>query len=296
MSDIDDLYPGFASHWIDTRAGRIFARSRGAGPPLLLLHGFPQSLAMWHRVAPALAARFSVVMMDLRGYGWSDAPRSEGGAAYAKRVMGEDVVAVMEALGHVRFRVAAHDRGARVAYRLALDHPGRIERLALLDIMPTFEQWKLIRADANVAPHWRFLAEPAPKPETEISRDPNAYFEGLLASWSAAKSLRAFDARAVAQYRNAWGDPGRIHAFCEDYRAGATLDVAADEADLAAGRKIACPVKVICGSGYLTSAEKPLSIWQRTFAPQATGVTLDCGHFVAEEAGDAVAAELLAFM
>ena len=213
MSDLNDLFPGFASHWIDTQAGRIFARSHGSGPPLLLLHGFPESNVMWHRIAPALAAKFSVVLMDLRGYGWSDAPRSKGGALYSKRAMGEDVITVMEALGHVRFRMAGHDRGGRVAYRLALDHPGRAERLALLDIMPTAEQWTLIRGDASIAPHWPFLALPEPQPETEIARGANSYFEGLMTQWTAAKSLRPFDARAIAHYRAAWGDPARIHAF-----------------------------------------------------------------------------------
>ena len=296
MSAPSELFPGFASHWIDTRAGRIFARSHGSGPPLLLLHGFPQTHVMWHRVAPALAEKFTVVLMDLRGYGWSDAPRSSGGAAYSKRVMGEDVVTVMEALGHVRFRLAGHDRGGRVAYRLALDHPGRIERLALLDIMPTSEQWRVIESDPAVAPHWPWLARPEPQPESEIARGPDAYFEGLLSKWSAAKSLRAFDARAVGQYRAAWGDPTRIHAFCEDYRAGATLDRAADEADLAAEKTLAMPVKIICGTDYLTQAEAPLQVWRRTFAPDAVGATLACGHFVAEEAGEAALAELLNFL
>ena len=142
MSDFTDLFPGFASHWIDTQAGRIFARSKGDGPPLILLHGFPQTHAMWHRVAPVLARRFHVVAMDLRGYGWSSAPDSEAGAEYTKRRMGEDVIAVMGALGHVRFRVVGHDRGARVAYRLALDHPGHLESLALLDVLPTSEVWR----------------------------------------------------------------------------------------------------------------------------------------------------------
>ena len=296
MSDLNDLFPGFDSHWIDTKAGKIFARSHGSGPPLLLLHGFPQTNVMWHRIAPALAQTFSVVLMDLRGYGWSSAPRSRSGEAYSKRAMGEDVVTVMEALGHVRFRAAGHDRGARVAYRLALDHPGRIERLALLDIMPTVEQWKVIRADAGVSAHWPWLARAEPLPENDIARGPDAYFEGLLSVWSKAKSLRAFDARAAAHYRAAWGDPTRIHAFCEDYRAGATLDLAADEADIAAKKIISAPVKIISGTAYLTQAEALLTIWRRTFAPGAVGATIDCGHFLAEEAGDATLAELLSFM
>lgn len=294
MTDLSDLFPGFASHWIDTEAGKIFARSGGSGPPLLLLHGFPQTHVMWHKLAPALAAKYSVVAMDLRGYGWSSAPGSHQGALYSKRAMGEDVVTVMEALGHVRFAVAAHDRGGRVAYRLALDHPGRIAKLALLDIMPTFEMWKFIRL-AGAAPHWPFLALPEPQPENEIAKNPDAYFEKLLGGWAAKPDLRSFDARAVGQYRAAWGDPLHIHAMCEDYRAGATLDVAADEADMAAGRTIACPVHVIVGSTFLTGKESPLAVWQRTFAPHASGLTLPCGHFVAEEDPEATQASLLGF-
>ena len=294
MTDLNDLFPGFASHWIDTPAGRIFARSGGAGPPLLLLHGFPETHVMWHKVAPGLAAHFSVVAMDLRGYGWSSAPRSQGGALYSKRAMGEDVVAVMEQLGHVRFHLAGHDRGGRVAYRLALDHPGRIDRLCLLDIMPTFEMWKLVRS-AGLAPHWPFLALPEPQPETEIGKNPDAYFDLLLGLWSGGNGLRGFDARAVGQYRAAWGDPTHIHAMCEDYRAGATLDVAADDADMAAGKTIANPMHVVCGATFLTGAEPPLAVWHRTFAPQATGTTLSCGHFVAEEDPQATLAEMLTF-
>ena len=294
MTDLTDLFPGFASHWIDTDAGKIFARSGGAGPPLLLLHGFPETHVMWHKVAAGLAAKYSVVAMDLRGYGWSAAPRSHNGSLYSKREMGEDVVAVMEALGHVRFHLAGHDRGGRVAYRLALDHPGRIDRLCLLDIMPTFEMWKFIKA-AGAAPHWPFLALPEPQPETEISKNPNAYFEKLLGQWASNPTLQGFDARAVAQYRAAWGDPTRIHAMCEDYRAGATLDVAADEADMAARKTILSPVHVICGATFLSGKEPPLAVWRRSFAPQASGVTLTCGHFVAEEDPAATLASMLTF-
>ena len=297
-ADVTDLFPGFASHWIDTEAGRIFARSAGSGPPLVLLHGFPESHVMWHRVAPALAARFTTVVMDLRGYGWSSAPASEGGALYAKREMGKDVVTVMEALGHVRFRLAGHDRGARVGYRLALDHPGRVERLALLDVLPTTQVWANIRAGLTPAAHWGFQAGPAPGPETEIARGPDAYFEGLMTKWTRDQSLACFDARAVAQYRAAWGDRSRIHAMCEDYRAGATLDVAADDADLAAGRKIDCPVLVMTGDFYLTrgASETPDAVWRRTFAPQATGLKLDSGHFHAEENAPATIDALQAFL
>ena len=286
MNDLADLFPGFDSHWIATSAGRIFARSRGAGAPLLLLHGFPQTMAMWHRLAPALAARFHVVVMDLRGYGWSSAPTSVDGAGYAKRAMGEDVVAVMESLGHARFQIAGHDRGARVAYRLALDHPGRVSKLALLEILPTAEVWRNVRAGVTPAAHWAFLARAASGPENEIAQAPSAYFEGLMAKWTQAQSLDAFDQRALAHYRAFWGDPSRIHAMCEDYRAGATFDLAADEEDLAAGRLITCPTLTVTGDFYLSrgAGEAPVEVWKRAFAPQASGVMVPNGHFVAEEA------------
>jgi haloacetate dehalogenase len=294
-----DFFPGFASHWIDGDAGRIFARSGGEGPPLLLLHGFPQTHVMWARLAPALARRFHVVAMDLRGYGWSSAPRSDGGALYSKRAMAADAVRVMESLGHVRFRLVGHDRGARVGYRLALDQPGRVEKLALLDILPTLSVWRNIEAGVTPAAHWAFLAQKAPAPEQDIARQgADAYFEKLMASWTHEGELRAFDARALAAYRDGWRDPARIHAFCEDYRAGATLDRAADEADLNAGRKIDAPTLVLSGAFFLTAGAAPaLDVWRATFAPQAQGGQIaDSGHFPAEENPQATLDALLAFL
>ena len=239
MPDLADLYPGFASKWIDTTAGRIFARTGGEGPPLLLLHGYPQTNVMWHRVAPALAQRFSLVIPDLPGYGWSDAPRSDAEhAPYTKRAMAAAMVEVMEALGHVRFRLAGHDRGGRVAYRLALDHPGRLDKLATLDIVPTWTMWHHMDARlANRAWHWMFLALPAPFPETLIGKDPLYYFDTRAAAGTKIKSLDAFDPRALAHYRAFFNDPVRIHATCEDYRAGRTTDLAHDEADRAVGQE-----------------------------------------------------------
>lgn len=285
----DDLFPGFESHWIDTEAGRVFARSKGDGPPLMLLHGFPQTHVMWHRLAPALAETHRVVCMDLRGYGWSSAPKGDDGhETYSKRAMARDVIAVMEELGAVRFAVAGHDRGARVGYRLALDHPGRVERLALLDILPTSYVWAQINAGKVPAAHWAYLSAPFPKPEEEIGRDPIPYFEGLMKKWSAPGDLSAFDRRAMAAYRDGFNEPSRIHAFCEDYRAGATLDIAADEADLAARKTIQCPTQLIWSDFYLVrgtsgNAVPPLDIWRQTFAPQITGLGVSSGHFVAEE-------------
>ena len=215
---------------------------------------------MWHRLAPTLAETHRVVCMDLRGYGWSSAPKGDPKhETYSKRAMGRDVIQVMEALGHVHFAVVGHDRGARVAYRLALDHPGRVERLALLDILPTYHVWGQMRAGTIPAAHWGYLSQPYPKPEEEIGRDPIPYFEGLMRQWSAAGDLSAFDHRALHAYWQSCNEPARIHAFCEDYRAGATRDIEADEADLAAGKTIQCPT--------LRDLER-LSIWSAD--PSAT--------------------------
>src|SRR6516165_1783146 len=199
MPDLADLYPGFASHWIDTAAGRIFARSGGKGPPLLLLHGYPQTNVMWHRVAPALAAHFSLIIPDLPGYGWSDAPPSDAThAPYTKRAMAAAMIEAMEALGHARFRLAGHDRGGRVAYRLALDHPGRLEQLAVLDIVPTWAMWH--RMDARLATrawHWMFLALPAPFPETMIGKEARYFFRHPRRGWNQdQESLGLRSARA----------------------------------------------------------------------------------------------------
>lgn len=298
MTDLADLFPGFASRTVSTDGGRIFARVGGDGPPLLLVHGFPETAAQWHRVAPKLAERFTVVVPDLRGYGWSSAPASRGGEGYTKRVMGADMVALMADLGHARFRFAGHDRGARVGYRLALDQPGRVERLALLDIVPTVEVWRSRETDPEVSPHWPWLARPAPGPEEAIGADPVGYYEGSLAKWSGTKDLSPFAPEALAHYRAAWNEPSRIHAVCEDYRAGADQDVEADRADEAAGRTIACPVLVVASRHFLLRPGKPapIDVWRKGFAPGAEGVLTDTGHFMAEEDPDATLAALTAFL
>ena len=297
MSDLSDLYPAFASHWIDAPCGRVFARSRGKGPPLLLLHGFPQTHVMWHRIAPQLSERFAVIAMDLRGYGWSTAPRSSAGDGYSKRVMAEDAVAVMDSLGHAHFSIAGHDRGGRVAYRLALDHPGRVDKLAVLDIVPTFEMWsRMDAAQAMQTYHWLFLAQPEPLPEKLIGQAPIDYLEHTLASWTAAQTLAAFDPRALNHYRASFNEPARIHAACEDYRAGATLDHAHDEADQAAGRKIACPLLALWGDAGIPARKyQPLDLW-REWAVHVQGQAIPGGHFLAEENPEATLAALLAFL
>ncbi|MGU3493595.1 alpha/beta fold hydrolase [Xanthobacteraceae bacterium A53D] len=298
MTDLAELFPGFEAHNVDTPAGRIFARTGGSGPPLLLLHGFPQTGVMWHLVAPELAAHFTLVIADLPGYGWSAAPEpGRDHAPYSKRAMADALVRMMEHLGHAHFAVLGHDRGARVSYRMALDHPGRVDRLALLDIVPTSAMWhSMDRARAMNVYHWMFLAQPHPLPETLIGKDPRFYFDWTLASWTAARDLSAFDPRALAHYRAATSSPDHIRAMCEDYRAGATIDLAHDEADLAAGRVIDCPVFAAWGStGIPAKGESPLKAWQ-AFAPKVTGAPVEGGHFIAEENPDAVLKAVLPFL
>ncbi len=298
MSDLADLFPGFESHWIPAPEGKIFARSSGTGQPLILIHGFPQTHVMWHRIAPALARDFKVICLDLRGYGWSSAPHADPAhETYSKRAMGEDVLAVMEHFGIVQSAIVGHDRGARVAYRLALDHPGRVSKLAVVDILPTAAMWDLIeQPDSPVAPHWKWLAEAAPGPETRIKQKPSALIDDLLASWTATKDLQGFDGRAVAHYRAFVQDSSRITAMCEDYRAGATLDRAADDADRAAGRQITVPMLAIWGSvGIPSASPDPLASW-KPYAPAVTGKALNGGHFLPEENPLDTLAALLAFL
>jgi haloacetate dehalogenase len=284
MAD-DDLFPGFETHRIAGPAGTIHVRTGGSGAPLLCLHGYPQTMACWHRLAPGLATRAHVVLMDLRGYGASDAPPGdEGHVTYSKREMAKDCLAVMKALGYSRFSVMGYDRGGRVAYRLALDHPDAVDRLIVLDILPTVEVWSRLTAPAAVsAYHWSFLAQPKPMPETLISGAPLLYADHTLRGWTKGKSLEAFDPRALAAYRALLTDPARVHAVCEDYRAGWSVDRVIDEADKAAGRRIAAPTLALWGSDYVgKGAAGPLDIW-RAWCNSVTGQAIDSGHFLAEE-------------
>ncbi len=296
MTDLVDLYPGFESHWINTSAGKIFARTGGKGPPLLLLHGYAQTNVMWHKAAGELAKHFGLVLPDLPGYGWSAVPEARADhSPYDKRSMAAAMVEVMEALGHVRFRLAGHDRGGRVAYRLALDHPGRVERIAVLDIVPTFTMWHgMDHTLAMKVWHWPFLAQPHPLPEMLIGKAPVEYLDWKMASWTKAKDLSAFDPRALAHYHAFFSDPSRIQATCEDYRAGESTDLAHDEADRAQGKKITVPLIALWGSAGIPSESGPLHIW-REWATQVSGQPIDSGHFVCEENPDATAAALLAF-
>jgi haloacetate dehalogenase len=292
MSD----FAGFAAQEFALGEATIFARIGGSGPPLLLLHGYPQSHRMWARVATLLADKFTLVAPDLRGYGASSAPESRDGERYTKRVMAKDVIAVMAALGHERFAVAGHDRGGRVAYRLALDHPDRVTKIAVLDIVPTGEMWAGMDAGRAMAVyHWMFLAQPAPLPETLIDAAPLAYLNHTLASWTGDKSLAPFAPEALDAYRAAFREPARVHAMCEDYRAGATIDRALDDSDRAAGRRIEAPLLALWGTkGIPAKGEAPLDVWRR-WAHDVAGEGIESGHFLPEEAPDATAAALAKF-
>ncbi len=293
-----DLFPGFETRDIALASGTIHTRIGGAGPPLLLLHGYPQTHVCWHRVAPALAREFTLVIPDLRGYGASHCPPGDAAhTAYSKRVMAAEMRDLMAALGHTSFIAAGHDRGARVAYRLALDHPDAVRALIPLDILPTAEVWRRITAEsARGGYHWQFLAQPKPMPETLIGGAPRYYIRHTLASWTRDKTLECFDPAALARYESMFDRPERIHAVCEDYRAGATTDRTIDESDLAAGRRITQPTFIVWGSDYIgKGAAAPLDVW-RSWSPDVTGAEIRSGHFLAEENPHDLLAALLPFL
>lgn len=291
---MDGLIEGFARRRLPGSGVEIDALVGGSGPPLLLLHGYPQTRMIWKAVAPRLAERFTLVMPDLRGYGRSDKP---GGDAehhrYSKRVMALDQIETMRALGFDKFAVAGHDRGARVAYRMAFDHPDVVSRLVLLDILPTAEQWaKANAAAAMKSYHWYMLAQPRPLPETLIGGDPAFFYRWTLQSWAGEGFV--FDPESLADYLHYFTDPASIHASCEDYRAGWTVDRDHDEADRNV-RNILCPTLVLFGEQYSVAKSDPLGTWRR-WAHEVTGHAIPGGHFGAEEAPDEVTAALTAFL
>jgi haloacetate dehalogenase len=263
----------------------INVRHGGGGPPLLLLHGFPQTHAMWHRVAPSLAQGYTLVMPDLRGYGDSSRPPTDAQhAPYSKRAMAQDMLDLMRSLGFGRFSVCGHDRGGRVAHRLAVDHPGAVARLMLLDISPTLTMYERTTMEfARLYYHWFFLIQPAPLPETLIAADPVFYLRAKVGGWGSAGTA-LFDPRALAEYERCF-TPDAIHAMCEDYRAAASIDLEHDRAD--GGRKIECPVHVLWGErGVVHKLFSPVTDWQDRAHGAVTGAATPSGHYIAEEVPD----------
>lgn len=298
MSARDDLLPGFATRVVATGEADIHVRFGGRGPPLLLLHGYPETHAAWHRVAPVLAVNFTVVAPDLRGYGRSSCPPSDGQhQAYSKRTMALDAARLMAQLGFDRFAVMGHDRGGRVAYRLALDWPDRVERLVLLDIMSTWDQWQPEhQSTRHRLIHWGFLAQPSPIPETLIGAKPVAWLEARLRRGTRTLSLSEFDPRAMADYVASLADADRIHATCEDYRAGAGCDLADDEADRRAGRRIECPTLLMWGShGSIADLADPVALW-RPWCRHIEGCQIESGHYIPEENPEALLAAAMPFL
>ena len=293
---MSELFPGFVERRIRTSGAEIHCEVGGNGPPLLMLHGYPQTHAMWHKVAPTLAQTYTVVCADLRGYGDSSKPASDDAhAPYSKRAMATDMIEVMRALGFTRFRLAAHDRGARVSHRLAADHPDAVERMALLDISPTRSMYANTDFEfAKAYYHWFFLIQPFDMPERMIGADPAFYLRRKTSGWGSAGG-KFFDPRAFAEYERCFSNQDTIHATCEDYRAAASIDLVHDDADVAAGRKVTCPLLVLWGEkGVVNRCCKPLEDWGAV-ATDVRGRALPSGHYLAEEAPQETLREFQAF-
>jgi haloacetate dehalogenase len=290
------MFEGFDEHWMATDEAEIYFRAGGKGPPLLLLHGYPQNHIIWHAIADRLGKCFSLIIPDLRGYGESKGPEPDPHhIGYSKRAMGAEMVELMSLLGHDRFLLAGHDRGGRVAYRLALDFPERVSKLAVIDIIPTFDVWEKMNKESALGTyHWLFLAQPAPMPEKLIGQNVEFYLRHLLSRW--AGDVEALQPEAIAEYIRHFQKPSVIEATCEDYRSGATVDYEHDRSDIEAGRKITCPVLVLWAKKYLSSKSKsPLGVW-RKWADDVREVAIDCGHFMVEEQPELCAEALLNFL
>ena len=293
------MFEGFGQNKVDTDRGKIFARVGGSGSPVLLVHGYPQNHLMWHAVVDELAGHHTVVVVDLPGYGSSFRPvTTPDHAPYSKRQLGNDLLQTMGALGFNRFAVAGHDRGGRVAYRMALDHPDRVTAVAAFDVVPTGEVWR--RADAALALtywHWSFLAQPAPLPEALIETNPSAFFDLHIRALGLGRSPGLYPPELMAAYRALLDDPTVVHGICEDYRAGAGIDRDHDDTDRRAGHRITCPVLVLWGArGALPRLyDDVLAVWQ-PWAADLRGRAVDAGHFLVEDQPDQVAQELAALL
>lgn len=292
-------FDGSTARHVEVGGTTLFVRTGGkaGGPPLLLLHGFPQTHALWHRVAERLGERYSLVLPDLPGYGASaKPPGAPDHANYSKRSMAAQIVALMHALGHARFFVAGHDRGGRVAHRLALDHPQAVEKLCVLDIVPTLTMYE--RTDdafARAYYHWFFLIQPAPLPERLIAADPRWYLHHTLGGWG-SRGIGWIEPEALADYERGFCTPEGLHAACEDYRAAATIDLEHDRASRAAGQKIGCDLHVLWGQrGVVGRLFCPLDDWRAACAGRVSGMAVPAGHFIAEELPALTATELDGF-
>ena len=291
------MIAGFRKSTVYCNGVDLSVHRAGQGEPLLLLHGFPQNHMCWERVAPQLARHYDVIIPDLRGYGDSEAPPNESGdITYSKRTMAQDIADLLTALAVQRANVLGHDRGARVAYRFALDHPERINKLGIIEIVPTADFWASWTADLAIAAyHWTFLAQPAPLPEQMIGADPVAYLDWTLTQWTLSKSLDTFSSAALASYRKQIQNPARIHAMCSDYRAGASFDRELDEKDKIAGKQIVAPLRLLCGAhGFPAKSGNAVEVW-RSWAQRVEASICDAGHFVMEENPEAVLAAFESF-
>jgi haloacetate dehalogenase len=290
---LPDFFAGLNRRRIVTSAGLgLNLVTGGNGPPLLLLHGYPETHLCWHKVAPQLARRFTLVIPDLRGYGESDKPPGGGDhSAYSKRAMAQDMIEVMDALGFSRFGVAGHDRGGRVAHRLALDHPAAVEKLAILDIAPTATMYaNTDKVFATAYYHWFFLIQPFDLPERLIGAEADYYLRHKISHWG--RTPGAFSEDVITEYVRCFSDPAAIHASCEDYRAAASIDLVHDEA----GERLSAPLLALWGAkGFVGRNYDVLAAWRDKSDGPVTGEALPCGHFLPEEAPGETAVALAAF-
>ena len=293
---INQLFPDFEPRVFEVNGIQIAGHIGGSGSPLLLLHGHPQTHAIWHKLAPALMKSHTLVMTDLRGYGDSSKPQGDvDHSNYSKRVVAQDQVEVMNQLGFNRFDVLAHDRGARVAHRLAMDHPDAVKKLIMLDIAPTLSMYeKTTEAFAKAYWHWFFLIQPSPLPERLIEADPAGYIRDVMGRRFAG--LKPFDPLALAEYMRCVALPGAAHGMCEDYRAAAGIDLIHDREDIAAGKKLEMPTMVLWGAdGVVNKCFRPLEEWQ-AICRNVIGETLPCGHYLPEEAPDMLLEKVATFL